>query len=300
MDRRGATIGTVGAPGVYFNMDLSPDERRLAISQYKEQANRPGSPFDVDIQLLDLAHDGAAMPLTDHPEREFNPAWSRDGMWIAFISTRDGGAFYSFRRRSSGAGDDEPLGRPAGGSVATVDWSLGDRHLMYTTRGKNTQKDLWTLSVSDRQESVFLETKYNETSGVFSPDDRWIGYVSDESGTNQVYVRPFPRGEGRWRISHGGGWAPQWRADSRELYFLAPDGGLMAAGIKVVNGAVEGDVPQRLFRTGLGPTKHDLPYAVAARGQRFLIPVPVDPPEAAPINIVLDWPQHLLRHRPGQ
>ena len=205
-----------------------------------------------------------------------------------------------FRRRSSGAGEDEPLLRLAGGSRAPA-WSRGDRHLLYTTLSATTQNDLWTLSLTgDRQQSVFLDTKHNETSGVFSRDGRWIAYVSDEPGRNQVYVRPFPRREGLSPISRDGGWAPQWRGDGTELFFLAPDGWMMAAGIRVVDGGIDGTVPQRLFNTGLGSTTHDLPYAVAGGGQRFLIPVAVDPPRAAPINVVMDWPGGLPSHRPGR
>ena len=78
-----------------------------------------------------------------------------------------------------------------------------------------------------------------------------------------------------------------------ELFFLAPDGAMMAADIRVVNGRIEATVPQRLFGTGLGSTTHELPYAVTAAGQRFLIPVAADPPGAAPISVVMDWPGRL-------
>ena len=184
-------------------------------------------------------------------------------------------------------------------TVLAPDWSPDDRHLLYTKLSATTQRGLWTLSLTgDRQQSVFLDTKHNETSGVFSPDGRWIAYVSDESGRNQVYVRPFPLREGLSSISRDGGWAPRWRADGRELFFLAPDGAMMAAGIRVVNGQVDATVPQRLFVTGLGSTTHELPYAVTAAGQRFLIPVAADPPGAAPISVVMDWPGRLPRHQP--
>ena len=158
---------------------------------------------------------------------------------------------------------------------------------------------MWTLSLTgDRQRSVFLDTKYNEASGAFSPDSRWIAYVSDESGRNQVYVRPFPLREGLSPISQDGGWAPRWRGDGRELFFLAPDGAVMAAGIKEVKGNLDASVPQRLFSTGLGSTTHNLPYAVTADGQRFLVPVKVDPPGAAPITVVMDWLTRLAKQNP--
>jgi hypothetical protein len=73
---------------------------------------------------------------------------------------------------------------------------------------------------------------------------------------------------------------------------------MMAAGIREVNGALEPTVPQRLFLTGLGATTHNFPFAAARDGQRFLIPVPVDPPTAAPITVVLDWPARLAKQTP--
>ena len=298
MGRNGTPAGTAGEPGVFFNMNLSPDERYVAVSQYKEQTDRPGFPFNIDIRLIDLVRDGAIDRLTDHPAREFDPAWSRDGVWIAFNSSRDGPTFNLFRRRSSRAGEDEPIVR-ADGSVAAPNWSPDDRHLLYTKLSATTQRGLWTLSLTgDRQQSVFLDTKHNETSGVFSPDGRWIAYVSDESGRHQVYVRPFPRREGLSSISRDGGRAPRWRGDSKELFFLAPDGAMMAADIRAVNGQLEATVPRRLFGTGLVSTDHELPYAVAATGQRFLIPVAADPPGAAPISVVMDWSGRLLRRQP--
>jgi hypothetical protein len=180
------------------------------------------------------------------------------------------------------------------------DWSPDGHHLLYTKESPTTQRGLWTLSLTgNRRESEFLDTKHNETSGVFSPDGRWIAYASDESGRNEVYVRPFPRREGLSPISRNGGRAPRWRADSKELFFLAPDGAMMAADIRVVNGQAEATVPRLLFRTGLGSTTHELPYTVDAAGRRFLIPVAADPSGAAPISVVMDWPGRLPRHRPG-
>ena len=87
---------------------------------------------------------------------------------------------------------------------------------------------------------------------------------------------------------------------ARSSFFLAPDGWMMAASISVVSGRFEATVPQRLFATGLGTGIHNQPYAVAGKGQRFLIPVAIDPPVAAPINVVMDWPGRLRSTRPGR
>jgi eukaryotic-like serine/threonine-protein kinase len=107
-------------------------------------------------------------------------------------------------------------------------------------------------------------------------------------------VHPFPDGEGKYAISRDGGRAARWRGDGRELFFLAPDGAMMAAGIDASRGFRAG-VPQRLFGTGLLSVETNHPYAVAGDGQRFLIPVMLDAPELAPITAVLNWPARLHR-----
>ena len=145
---------------------------------------------------------------------------------------------------------------------------------MYGEQVAATGYDLWTLPLSgERTKSVFLQTAYDEASGTFSPDGRWIAYESNASGRNQVYVRPFPVRDGQFPISRDGGRAPRWSGDGRELFFLTPDGMLMAAGIDTTK-AFAATVPQPLFRTGLTNAGSFHPYAVAKDGRRFLIPVP--------------------------
>jgi hypothetical protein len=120
---------------------------------------------------------------------------------------------------------------------------------------------------------------------------RWIAYASDETGRLEVYVRDFPEGSHKWLVSNGGGMAPHWRRDGRELFYLTQDGTLMAVavnhGATVVFGA-----PQALFQTGIRLTPQNLwanEYAVAADGQRFLVNrrLPVPAPDA--ITVVIPW-----------
>lgn len=81
---------------------------------------------------------------------------------------------------------------------------------------------------TERKPVPFLQTEFNEHIGRFSPDGSWLAYTSDESGTNEVYVRTFPASDAKWRISANGGSAPRWRGDGREVFYLAADGRLMA------------------------------------------------------------------------
>jgi hypothetical protein len=101
-------------------------------------------------------------------------------------------------------------------------------------------------------------------------------------------VCTFPGAQRENKISQHGGWAPRWRGDGRELFFLALDGGMMAAGIDTTKSSIA-KVSQRLFQTGLTTWGNQRPYAVAKDGRRFLIPIPRDTVGPTPITVVLNW-----------
>ena len=124
--------------------------------------------------------------------------------------------------------------------------------------------------------------------GVFSPDGKWVAYDSDESGRLEVYVRPFPGPGAAWQVSTGGGTSPRWRADGRELYFMAPDSTLMAAPFNSHGSAFTAGKPQALFRTHIffAPSKQQ--YDVSRDG-RFLVVTQLEDTSAEPIHILLNW-----------
>jgi Tol biopolymer transport system component len=130
---------------------------------------------------------------------------------------------------------------------------------------------------------LFLATKYREMHGTLSPDSRWIAHMSNGSGHDEVLVRSFPAREPAVRVSRDGGMYPDWRRDGKELFFLAPDGSMMAAGFDAKTGSVQA-APQKLFDTPLR-FGNSHPYAVSADGQRFLIPWALDDPP----RMVLQW-----------
>jgi len=136
----------------------------------------------------------------------------------------------------------------------------------------------------DRTPKVFLSSKHSELNGIFSPDGRWVAYQSDASGRYEVVVRPFPNKDPAQTISRDGGMYPRWRGDSKELFFLSPDGTMMAAGFDATSGLPQG-VPHALFRKQLGVVGDNRPYAVDRNGERFLVPIGADPQVIA----VMDW-----------
>ncbi len=158
---------------------------------------------------------------------------------------------------------------------------------------QGTGLDVWIMPMDgSRQVRPFVQTKFNEDSPRFSPDSRWLAYVSKETGAPEVYAQPFPGPGRRVRISTGGGTLPIWSRDGRELYYREGTG-LIA--VKVSTAAVDlaSQRPERLFRRSTRD-----PYDVASDG-RFLMMEPVEAKAApAPIAIVLNWLDELKARLP--
>lgn len=268
-------MGKVGDPRSYFNLALSPDERRLAASM------ATGSPSNVDIWLVDLARGATPSRFTFDPAVEYDPAWSLDGSEVVFTSARTG-IITLYRHSSSGTGQDELLVKQNFGASAP-DLSRDGRFLAYSASG-----DVWVLPLAGGEPMAFLQTPFTEGDPAFSSDGRWIAYGSNESGQSQIYVQSFPKGGGKYLISLTGGTEPKWRGDGRELFFLAPDGTMMAAGIDTAK-EFQASVPQPLFGTGITSTRDNHPYVVSKDGARFLIPV-IERVTPTPITVTLNWP----------
>ena len=133
----------------------------------------------------------------------------------------------------------------------------------------------------------FLSTPFNEQNGVFSPDGKWVAYQSNEAGRDEVYVRPFPGPGGVWQISAGGGTFPRWRADGKELYYLAPGNKLMAAAISAEAASITPGPPVALFTANFARGLIRGPYDVARDG-RFLVNVELND-ATPPITLLMNW-----------
>jgi eukaryotic-like serine/threonine-protein kinase len=151
------------------------------------------------------------------------PVWSPDGKQIFFCSDREGGVFQIFRKDVSGAGQEERLTEGPAAKVPD-DLSKDGKYLLYQETNPGTGIDIMALPLDgDRKPIPVVKTQFDEFGGAFSPDGRWVAYVSRNSGRSEVYVTAFPSGpKGRWQVSTGGGDQPKWRGDGTELYYEGP------------------------------------------------------------------------------
>ena len=295
VDRQGKTVGTFGPPGTDRRVVLSPDGKRAVAKD---------APFNVagDLWMLDFAS-GQRTRLTFRKDVHAPAVWSPDGARIAYSAGRLGDTIYE--KAASGLGDEQVLLKEPGLRHFPTSWSSDGRFLLYhTENAAKTGYDLWALSVSDRHPYLIAGEAFNEWAGVFSPDMRWVAYVSLEPGASGVYVRPFrvsgqtgqpSLGEGKWQISKDFGNWPQWRIDREIVFNTAPIGtDVFAAQVNTTGAAFESRVPERLpFPPSIGVTS--TPQSTPD-GQRFLIQVPLDRrPARTSISVVLNWPALLTR-----
>jgi len=271
----------VGAPGNVWEPSISPDEKAIVF--------RRSTSSTSDIWRRDLAR-GTETRFTFDASGNLDPSWSPKGDRIVFNSNR-GGSFNLYQ--TSGSGRDELLLSTPYNKVPDQ-WSRDDRFIVYSEADPKTKWDLWVLPLGQRRPVPFLQSGFNELYGQLSPDSGWMAYTSDESGQREVYVRPFPASEGKWRISTAGGEQPRWRGDGKELFFAAADGKMMAVAVKAVAGpkpSFETGAPAPLFETHIGEgTGHvAFQYHVTKDGKRFLVAANAAGASTPPLTAVVNW-----------
>ena len=278
-DRAGRAVGKLGEPAQYNSLALSPDERRVAVGL------GTGTQDNRDIWIIDIARD-LRTRLTFDPGSDAWPVWSPDGTRLAFAGQRSGKI--SLRQQSiNGTAADESL-LESSGDFAPSDWSEDGRFIAYNDRSSATTSDIWVLPLfGDRKPFPVAQTAFNEAFAVFSPNGRWIAYGTNEAGQGNVYVQSFPVADGKYQVSRDGGTRPIWRRDGKELFYLSPDGAVMAVSIDASRG-FEAGVPQRLFTTN-ALNNQNLVYAVTKDGMRFLVNSRPEQASVAPITVVVNW-----------
>ena len=266
-DRTGKLLGPVGMLGAVFNPSISPDEKLVVFSR---QTGDGGA----DIWVHDLNR-GTETRFTRDLSSNVAPFWSPKGDRIVFSSNRTG-VYNLYQKATSGSGLDELL-LPNSVTDMPSQWSRDGRFIVYFELDPKTKRDIWVLPAeggTDRKPITFLRSELDEFFGQLSPDSHWMAFTSDRSGRREVYVRPFPQGEGEWTISIAGGQAPRWNGDGKELFFEAAGGKMMAVPVKASAGtkpSFDPGAPVALFDAHMVHEGTDVQfeYDVTADGKRF-------------------------------
>ena len=259
--------------------EISPDGKRAAVSR--------GALGVHDIWLQQSTRFGR---FTFDPADDIFLIWSPDGTRVVFGSNRKG-TYDLYQKPADGSGVEQLLLQSADVKRPNS-WSPDGRFILYTSTQNNG--DLMILPMTalplsgERKPYPFLSTPFNETQGVFSPDGKWVAYQSNESGRNEIYVRPFPGPGGQWQISTAGGTSPRWRADGKEMYYLAPDNKLTAVAAGAAGGTFVTGTPEVLFQTHPAPGAFKQQYDVSRDG-RFLINTDLLDTTTEPIHLLLNW-----------
>ena len=292
---------SIPAPArAYFHPRLSPpDGKRLALSiQDQEQ----------DIWMWNFERP-SLQRMTFGPATELFPVWTRDGKWLLFASSRTGGGIY--RQRADMPDDVEQLTTiprvrgaldslsPDGKQLVVTQVSSGRRALFLLTVEGFTAR----VAAAGQAQPLIPLPSASVMNGEISPNGRWLAYQSNESNQDEIYVRPFPSGDGRWPISNGGGTQPLWARNGRELFYR--HGNTVLSVPVETTATFRAGTPTTLFEGSYFSPSVGLAgrtYDVSPDGQRFLMikDAPAGDPNVAParITVVLNWFEELKRLLP--
>ena len=286
VDRQGRVVDTLGAPDsdAAAAPELSPDGRSVAVFR-----QRGG---DNDVWVIEIARK-LERRLTTAPPAHSHPLWDPDAKHVVY--SRLAGSGGPIRQPLSG-GAPAPLFAKAVEGQA-ISWTR-DRRYVLLRRERAGAGDLVALGTDPRpSEVVVAASPHDEIEGQFSPDGRWVAFVSNESGHPEVFVQSFPAGEARTQVSTKGGAQVRWADDGREIFYVAPDNTLMAVPFDGSAAVPSLSLPVPLFKVHLATGRNVLgrkPQYAVARDGRFLLNTAVES-TASPVVIAVNWTKKLPR-----
>jgi serine/threonine-protein kinase len=274
LDGQGRMQPLLAKPGRYSRPRLSPDGQRLAVVI----VTRAGG----DIWLYEPQRDTMTRLTFDAVSGV--PVWSPDGRYVVFQGR--GGMYWT---RSDGAGKPQALTQ-SGNLQFPSSFTPDGKRLAWFELAAGTARDLWTMPLESSPDNpsaglragkpeIFLQTSAEERNPAFSPDGRWLAYASNESGTDQVYVRAFPDRGGKWQISNADGINPVWSRSGRELFFRSLENRIMVAAYAVKGDSFTADQPKLWSEKHLANTGVNQNFDVAPDGKRIAVLMPVETPE---------------------
>jgi len=275
-------LRAIGEPQTDFiaSPELSADEQSVVVF-----FPRTG---DNDIWVIELARN-LARRITDGPPADAHPLWDPDGQHVVFSSRRFGGGGPA--RQALSGGKAEPLFANSENGLP-LSWTRDRQYILMRREGAGSGSDLVAVTTAgERREVVVAQSPSDETEGQFSPDGKWVAFVSHESGRPEVFVQSFPEGRARTQASTAGGTQVRWSADGKEIFYVAPDGKMMAVSIAFGGATPDMKLPVPLFQTHLATGTNVLgfkPQYAVSRDGRFLLNTAIES-ASAPIVVSVNW-----------
>lgn len=279
-DRDGRRLGTPIATGDFSTLCLTFDEKRV-LFEVADPSSR-----NLDLWALDLS-DHKTSRLTFASAIDFYPVCSTTGPEVIFASLRNGPPDL-FRLLTTAPGSEEAfLSSPA--PTIPTDWSRDGTLLVYTVLNQETSLDISVMPLSGGPPTPFVASKFEERNGRLSPDQHRMAYASNETGSFEIYVQPFPTTGVKWQVSYHGGVQPQWAGDGRQLYFIAPGGRLMVVDVESQGIDFTIGVEKQLFETRITSLERSLgtQYAPTMDGERILVITATDTVQT--VTLVRNW-----------
>jgi serine/threonine-protein kinase len=278
VDLRGRVETLTRETRPFIMVRTSPDGRRLAM--WIGTADDEVWTYETDRGILARVAQGA-----DHP------VWSPDGEWIVFADTR---ANDIARVRADGTREPEPLltrTRSQIPSSISPDGTL----LAFTEATPETGSDVWTLSLHTRETHLVLGGRSNESAAVFSPDGRWLAYVCDETGHDEVYAQPFPGPGAKRQVSVGGGTSPVWGRREGDIFYQS-GAEIMIVSVRA-GASLQPSPPRRVAGGVLAKTTDDVmaSWDLGPGGQGFVMPRQLEQKQASTLMVALNWAPNLAR-----
>jgi Tol biopolymer transport system component/tRNA A-37 threonylcarbamoyl transferase component Bud32 len=290
-------------PPVVYNysanraLSLSPDGKRVAIDVVGT------STPDIWVKQLPA---GPLSRLTFSPRGATRPRWTADGRYVVYIASTDSGPPGVWKQRADGSAAPEQVWRVPKRPITEAIYSSDGQWLVYRMNADSGNRDVYGIRPArDTVPTPLLTGPYREQGAALSPDGKWLAYTSDESGREEIYVRPFPNtAAGRWQISTAGGAAARWAHSGRELFYEAPSGDMMVVpvtpGPSFANGA-----PRRLFQFTSGLVASiDVPlYDLTPDDREFLmvrLATVNQAPGAGQLVVVDHWTEELKAKMKGK